>query len=124
MNASKTASILLLGLLLPLPALAQESVEQPITAIANPQATSSGSVTNQAVQVLQGPYITNGYGGGIQCQGPTINFTPFVSSSYSGRTPWIRYRDGAPSYQQDNYSISPGASLTISMPLDGGLQAR
>ena len=70
MNASKTASILLIGLLTPLPVLAQDSVEQPITAIANPQATSSGSVTNQAVQVLQGPYITNSYGGGVTCQGP------------------------------------------------------
>ena len=122
MNASKTASILLVGLLSPMSALAQE---QPnVTAVANPVASSSGSVTNVATQVLNGPYITNGYGGGIQCQGPTLNFTPFVSSSYSGRTPWIRYRDGNPSYQQDNYSISPGAALTISIPLDGGLQAR
>ena len=123
MNASKTIGVLLVGFLSPMSALA-ESVEQPITAIANPQATSSGSVTNQAVQVLQGPYITNSYGGGVTCQGPTLNFSPFVSSSYSGRTPWIRYRDGEPTYQQDNYSINPGASLTFSIPLDGGLQAR
>ena len=124
MNASKTASILLIGLLTPLPVLAQDSVEQPITAIANPQATSSGSVTNQAVQVLQGPYITNSYGGGVTCQGPTMNFTPFVSSSYSGRTPWITEQNGEPTYQQNNYSINPGLSLTFSVPLDGGLQER
>ena len=98
--------------------------DTPVTAIANPVASSSGSVTNQAVQVLQGPYITNAYGGGIQCQGPTLNISPFVSSSYSGQTPWIRERDGNPSYQQDNYSINPGLSMTISVPLDGGLQAR
>ena len=39
-----------------------------VSATANPIANSSGSVTNQAIQVLQGPYITNTYGGGIQCQ--------------------------------------------------------
>ena len=47
-----------------------------VSATASPIANSSGSVTNQAIQVLQGPYITNTYGGGIQCQGPTMNFTP------------------------------------------------
>ena len=41
-----------------------------VSATANPVANSSGSVTNQAIQVLQGPYITNTYGNGIQCQGP------------------------------------------------------
>ena len=44
-----------------------------VSATANPIANSSGSVTNQAIQVLQGPYITNTYGAGIQCQGPTLN---------------------------------------------------
>ena len=44
-----------------------------VSATANPIANSSGSVTNQAIQVLQGPYITNTYGGGISCQGPTAN---------------------------------------------------
>ena len=37
-----------------------------VSATANPIANSSGSVTNQAIQVLQGPYITNTYGGGVQ----------------------------------------------------------
>ena len=48
-----------------------------VSATANPIANSSGSVTNQAIQVLQGPYITNTYGGGIQCQGPTMNITQY-----------------------------------------------
>jgi len=51
-------------------------------------ANSSGSVTNQAIQVLQGPYITNTYGGGIQCQGPTRNFTPYVTGSASASKPY------------------------------------
>ena len=45
-----------------------------VSATASPIANSSGSVTNQAIQVLQGPYITNTYGGGIQCQGP-VSYT-------------------------------------------------
>ena len=43
-----------------------------VSATANPIANSSGSVTNQAIQVLQGPYITNTYGGGVQCQGLSL----------------------------------------------------
>ena len=45
-------------------------------------------MTNQAVQVLQGPYITNTYGGGIQCQGPTRNFTPYVTGTASASKPY------------------------------------
>ena len=52
-----------------------------VSATANPIANSSGSVTNQAIQVLQGPYITNTYGGGIQCQGATMNITPYVTGA-------------------------------------------
>ena len=59
-----------------------------VSATANPVANSSGSVTNQAIQVLQGPYITNTYGGGIQCQGPTMNFTPYVTGSLSAARPY------------------------------------
>jgi len=165
-----------------------------VSATANPIANSSGSVTNQAIQVLQGPYITNTYGGGIQCQGPTMNITPYLTharsrkdpfesmyfepqydmSDFSGRLvevqrsvknhPWEPHyntelkedgtrwfedgadmsitememqADGIPDNpgdvvwkkpvrtgQKDNYSTSIGLSATISMPLDGGLQAR
>ena len=60
-----------------------------VSATANPVANSSGSVTNQAIQVLQGPYITNTYGGGVQCQGSTLNFTPYVQFADSRKDPWI-----------------------------------
>jgi hypothetical protein len=169
-----------------------------VSATANPIANSSGSVTNQAIQVLQGPYITNTYGGGISCQGPTANFTPYITHArndkdpfetfymepqydnrdFEGRMvevtkqvknwPWeewyddrtytnadgdtVRaYEDGADmtirvmEMQGDgvpdnpgsqlwqkpvrtgmtrNYSTSIGFSATLSLPLDGGLQAR
>ena len=62
-----------------------------VSATASPVANSSGSVTNQAIQVLQGPYITNTYGGGIQCQGPTRNFTPYVTGSLSASKPYEPY---------------------------------
>ena len=62
-----------------------------VSATANPIANSSGSVTNQAIQVLQGPYVTNTYGGGISCQGPTANITPFVTHSRSYQDPFERF---------------------------------
>ena len=58
-----------------------------VSATANPIANSSGSVTNQAIQVLQGPYITNTYGGGISCQGPTANFTPYITHARNDKDP-------------------------------------
>ena len=54
-----------------------------ISATASPIANSSGSVTNQAIQVLQGPYITNTYGNGVQCQGATMNITPYITGTGS-----------------------------------------
>ena len=59
-----------------------------VSATANPIANSSGSVTNQAIQVLQGPYITNTYGGGVQCQGSTLNMTPYIQFADSRKDPW------------------------------------
>jgi len=47
-------------------------------------------VTNQAIQVLQGPYITNTYGNQISCQGPTANFTPYIQYSNSWKDPFER----------------------------------
>ena len=118
-----------------------------VSATANPIANSSGSVTNQAIQVLQGPYITNTYGGGIQCQGPTMNITPYVTGTGAFKRPFERYYDD-PVYdvhdadddgqidnpgnvlyymptrtnQTENYNLSLGLSATWSKPLDKTLQ--
>jgi hypothetical protein len=119
-----------------------------VSATASPVANSSGSVTNQAIQVLQGPYITNTYGGGIQCQGPTRNFTPYVTGSASASKPYEPYymdpvydvsdldEDGlidnpgdilfhkkTRTGQKDNYSLGVGFSMTWSTPTDKKLQA-
>lgn len=118
-----------------------------VSATAAPVANSSGSVTNQAIQVLQGPYITNTYGGGIQCQGPTLNFTPYVTGAVSTQKPFedfyndpvydfrdldedgsldnpgdILYEVPIRTGQKDNYSLSLGFSATWSKPLDNKLQ--
>ena len=140
---------ILFGLLSP--ALVQQRVLAEtvggVSATAAPVANSSGSVTNQAIQVLQGPYITNTYGGGIQCQGPTLNITPYVTGSASVQRPWEPYyndpvydmrdlnEDGSldnpggilytvptRTGQKDNYNLGLGFSATWSRPLDKKLQ--
>ena len=88
-----------------------------VSATASPIANSSGSVTNQAIQVLQGPYITNTYGGGIQCQGPTRNFTPYVTGTASAQKPYEPY------YWDPVYDISDnnGAFDDNGKPIGDGI---
>ena len=118
-----------------------------VSATANPVANSSGSVTNQAIQVLQGPYITNTYGGGVQCQGPTMNVTPFITGNIAIKRPYESYwqdpvynnvdanNDDVPDNpgqilyykpvrtgQKDSTTLSVGVSATWSKPLDKKLQ--
>ena len=118
-----------------------------VSATANPVANSSGSVTNQAIQVLQGPYITNTYGNGIQCQGPTMNVTPFLTGNIAMKRPYEDYYmdpvynnvdaddDSVPDNpgeilyyiptrtgQKDSTTVSLGISATWSKPLDKKLQ--
>ena len=69
-------------LLLSAPAQAQ------VSSTAAPVANSSGSVTNQAVQVVPSRQFTNTYGGGISCQGTTLNINPFISSTTGFATPY------------------------------------
>ena len=132
-----------------LPTAVRASDVGGVSATANPVANSSGSVTNQAIQVLQGPYITNTYGDGISCQGPTLNITPFLTDSHSWQQPKEYYyndpvydvsdadNDGVPDNpgsvlyhvptrtgQKDQFNFNYGISATFSIPLDGGLQAR
>ena len=139
--------LLTVGLSVLLPSQALAETVGGVSATAAPVANSSGSVTNQAIQVLQGPYITNTYGGGIQCQGPTMNITPYVTGSASKQSPYEPYyydpvydmrdmnEDGAPDNpgdvlytvpvrtgQKDNYNLGVGFSMTWSKPLDQKLQ--
>lgn len=72
-------------LLLSAPAQAQ------VSSTAAPVANSSGSVTNQAVQVVPSRQFTNTYGGGISCQGATLNISPFLSTTTSWAVPYEAY---------------------------------
>ena len=72
-------------LLLAAPAQAQ------VSSTAAPVANSSGSVTNQAVQVVPSRQFTNTYGGGISCQGATLNINPFLSTTTSWATPYEKF---------------------------------
>ena len=135
-----TISTLVLSLLSPTAAFAEVG---GISATANPIANSSGSVTNQAIQVLQGPYITNTYGNGIQCQGATMNVTPYLTGTGNFKRPFehtymdpvydmsdlnddgvldnpgqILYYVPTRTGQQEVYNISGGISATWSRPLD------
>ena len=114
-----------------------------VSATANPVANSSGSVTNQAIQVLQGPYITNTYGDGIQCQGATANFTPYITRTGTWQDPYedifmdpvydmsdnnddnipdnpgeILYYVPTRTGQKSTQNINIGFSATFSIPLD------
>ena len=100
-------------------------------------------MTNQAIQVLQGPYITNTYGDGIQCQGATANFTPYITRTGTWQDPYesffndpvynmadnnddnipdspgeILYYVPTRTGQKSTQNINIGFSATLSIPLD------
>jgi len=83
------------------------------TNIAGPSASATGNVTNQAVQVLQGPYALNTFGSGVSCQGPTMSVSPFILGNTNAS-------QDPQSFQ--TYSGNAGISLGFNFPLDGSLQ--
>ena len=78
------------------------------TVVASPQASSSGSVTNSAVQINQGSYSTQGFGGGHYCNSGTIVFTPFYLGGDVHSSKYTR---------NQNF----GAQISFSVPLDGSI---
>jgi len=62
-----------------------------VSATASPVSNSSGSVVNQAVQIVPGQYMKYAVGSGIQCDGATLNISPFVSSTHSFGKPDNQY---------------------------------
>jgi len=82
------------------------------TNIAGPSASATGNVTNQAVQVLQGPFAINTYGSGVSCQGPTMSLSPFIMGSLNG---------GADPSVHQSHNGNAGFSLGFNFPLDGSL---
>ena len=94
-----TVSALLLSLLNIAPAAAQ------VSATASPVSNSSGSVVNQAVQITPGQYMKYSVGSGIQCDGATLNISPFASTTHSFGNPNNEY------YQEPVYDNSDNIGL-------------
>ena len=76
-----------------------------VSATASPVSNSSGSVVNQAVQIVPGQYLRYSVGSGIQCDGATLNISPFVSSTHSFGNPNNEY------YQEPVYDNSDNFGL-------------
>ena len=73
-------------LLLSAPAQAQ------VSSTAAPVANSSGSVTNQAVQVVPGKNFVYQYGN-FACQGTSLTISPFLSTTVGWAEPYEAYYD-------------------------------
>ena len=123
---------------------------QPVLAntssTAAPVAQSSSSVSNQAVQVLQGNLIESQFGNGVVCQNSMLTISPFVTTTYNQKRPQdLRYETpvynmatddngnltnaGEILYHQENYSankdnlgINFGIAATFSIPLGRAYQ--
>lgn len=123
---------------------------QPVLAntssTAAPVAQSSSSVSNQAVQVLQGNLIESQFGGGVVCQNSMLTISPFVTTTFNQKRPQdLRYTTpvynmatdddgnltnaGEILYHQENYSANKdslglnfGVAATFSIPLGSAYQ--
>ena len=103
-----TRIALLLSLLISTPALAEAPPQN--TNIAGPTASATGNVTNQAVQVLQGPYPVTTFGMGVSCPGPALTIAPFVTGNLNNNTDPYSYQSN---------SASGGFTIGFSTPLNG-----
>ena len=65
-------------------------VNAQVSSTAAPVANSSGSVTNQAVQVVPSKTFASVING-VQCQGATLHINPFLSSTTGWSDPYERY---------------------------------
>ena len=101
-------ALLLLSLFLPNKVLAEQAPQN--TNIAGPSASATGNVTNQAVQVLQGPYPITTFGGGVSCPGPALTIAPFVTGNLNNNTDPYTYQSN---------SASGGFTIGFSTPLNG-----
>ena len=62
-----------------------------MSSTAAPVANSSGSVTNQAVQVVPSSTMRYNFSAGTNCPSSTLTINPFVSSTYGFATPYESY---------------------------------
>ena len=113
------------------------------TTVANPSSTSTGSVVNNAYQMMTGPHPIYRMSQGIQCPGPTLTVSPFVTGSRNFDLPFesvtktpvystadaddngepdspgkVLYYSELPRCEKDRRSLNYGITATFSVPLD------
>ena len=79
----------------------------------NTTSQSTGSVTNQAVQVVPSRQFSYSVGPSIQCQGATLNISPFLSQTHSFGTPYEPFYDRKIYDTSDNYGLKDADGLDI-----------
>ena len=113
------------------------------TTVANPSSTSTGSVVNNAYQMMTGPHPIYRMSQGIQCPGPTLTVSPFITGSRNYDLPFesttktpvystadaddngepdspgkVLYYSELPRFEKDRRSLNYGITATFSVPLD------
>ena len=112
--------------------------------VSSPSASSSGTVINNGYQTINGGFPTMIYGGQVQCQQPTLAFTPFVTKGENYSTPRITttntniydltedangnlnnpgkilYQSSQPRIEQSTHNFNYGFTLSLQIPLGRG----
>jgi len=114
--------------------------------VANPQSTSSGQATVNAYQMMTGPHPVYRMSQGIQCPGPTLTVSPFITGARNWDLPFesvtrtpvystadaddngepdnpgkVLYYSELPRFEKDRRSLNYGITATFSVPLDNRL---
>ena len=130
-------------------ALALGGPAQANTTVANPQSTSSGQATVNAYQMMTGPHPVYRMSQGIQCPGPTLTVSPFVTGARNWDLPFesvtrtpvystadanddsepdepgkVLYYSELPRFEKDRRSLNYGITATFSVPLDQRLASQ
>ena len=112
--------------------------------VSSPSASSSGTVINNGYQTINGGFPTMVYGGQVQCQQPTLAFTPFVTKGENYASPTINttktniydlsedasgnlvnpgkilYQSEQPRIDQSTHNFNYGFTLSLQIPLGRG----
>ena len=112
-----------------------------------PQSTSTGQATVNAYQMMTGPHPVYRMSQGIQCPGPTLTVSPFVTGARNFDLPFesltrtpvystadaddngepdnpgkVLYYSELPRFEKDRRSLNYGITATFSVPLITGLR--
>ena len=112
--------------------------------VSSPSASSSGTVINNQYNMNTGGFPTMIYGGNIQCQQPTVAFTPFVTKGENYSTPRITtintniydlsedangnlnnpgkilYQSEQPRIDQSTHNFNYGFTISLQVPIGKG----